>query len=85
MNSATTNASVADTIINMAKEILGVEQIPTSNIREALDSMNRLALMVEIEDHFLIVFEPEEEDAIQSFEDLVKCIEQKIEQTIQPT
>jgi|GEM_PF-5835702 len=81
MNSSTTDAGVADTILNMAKEILGIEEIPTNNIREALDSMNRLALMVEIEDHFLIAFEPEEEDAIQSFEDLVKCIEQKIQAT----
>ena len=71
--------AIAETILNMAKDILGVQEIPTGNIRETLDSMNRLALMVEIEDHFLIVFEPEEEDAIQSFEDLVTCIEQKLQ------
>ena len=81
MNSSTTATGIADTILNMAKEILGVEEIPNGNIRETLDSMNRLALMVEIEDHFLIAFEPEEEDAIQSFEDLVKCIDQKIQTT----
>ena len=81
MNSSKKSTDIADTILNMAKEILGVEEIPNGNIRETLDSMNRLALMVEIEDHFLIAFEPEEEDAIQSFEDLVKCIEQKIQAT----
>ena len=79
MNSSHKATTISETILRMAKEILGVEEIPAGNIRETLDSMNRLALMVEIEDHFLIVFEPEEEDAIQSFEDLVTCIEQKIQ------
>ena len=34
--------------------------------------------MVEIEDHYLIAFEPEEEDTIDTFEDLVQCIQQKL-------
>jgi acyl carrier protein len=69
---------ITETIQKMAIEILGVTEMPTGSVREALDSMNRLALMVEIEDHFKIVFEPEEEDAIHTFEDLVQCIEQKL-------
>ncbi len=74
-----TPESIATTITKMATEILGVTEMPTGSIREALDSMNRLALMVEIEDHFLIAFEPEEEDSLDSFEDLVACIHQKIQ------
>ena len=70
---------IANTVKNIAQDILGVTEIPTGSIREALDSMNRLALMVEIEDHFLIAFEPEEEDAIESFEDLVQCIALKLQ------
>ena len=76
---ATSTEMIANTVKKMAQEILGVTEIPTGSIREALDSMNRLALMVEIEDHFLIAFEPEEEDAIESFEDLVQCIALKLQ------
>ena len=76
---ATSTEMIANTVKNMAQEILGVTEIPKGSIREALDSMNRLALMVEIEDHFLIAFEPEEEDAIENFEDLVQCIALKLQ------
>ncbi len=78
MNAASTEM-ISNTITKMAQEILGVSEMPKGSIREALDSINRLALMVEIEDHFLIVFEPEEEDAIENFEDLVRCIELKLQ------
>ena len=76
---ATSTEMIANTVKNMAQEILGVTEIPKGSIRDALDSMNRLALMVEIEDHFLIAFEPEEEDAIENFEDLVQCIALKLQ------
>ena len=78
MNAASTEM-IANTVKKMAQEILGVTEVPKGSIREALDSMNRLALMVEIEDHFLIVFEPEEEDAIENFEDLIQCIALKLQ------
>ena len=80
MNAASTE-TIADTVMKIAQDILGVSEVPTGSIREALDSMNRLALMVEIEDHFLIAFEPEEEDAIENFEDLVQCISMKLQTT----
>ena len=80
MNAASTE-NIATIVKNMAKDILGVTEIPQGSIRETLDSMNRLALMVEIEDHFLIVFEPEEEDSIENFEDLVQCIALKLHTT----
>ena len=78
MNAPSTEM-ISNTIKRMAQEILGVSEMPKGSIREALDSINRLALMVEIEDHFLIVFEPEEEDAIENFEDLVRCIALKLQ------
>ena len=78
MNAPSTEM-IANTVKKMAQEILGVTEVPKGSIREALDSMNRLALMVEIEDHFLIVFEPEEEDAIENFEDLIQCIALKLQ------
>ena len=78
MNAPSTEM-IANTIKRMAQEILGVSEMPKGPIREALDSINRLTLMVEIEDHFLIAFEPEEEDAIENFEDLVRCIALKLQ------
>ena len=78
MNTTDSKTDIANTIQHMASDILGVTEIPTGSIREVLDSMNRLALMVEIEDHYLITFEPEEEDTIDTFEDLVQCIQQKL-------
>ena len=80
MNAASTE-NIANTVKKMAQDILGVTEIPKGSIRETLDSMNRLALMVEIEDHFLIAFEPEEEDSIENFEDLVQCIAMKLQTT----
>lgn len=76
---ASPNQDIAQTVKNMAQEILHVSEMPNVPIREAFDSMNRLSLMVAIEDHFLIAFEPEEEDAIDSLEDLIQCIAQKLQ------
>lgn len=76
---ASPNQEIAQTVKSMAQEILNVSEMPKVPIREAFDSMNRLSLMVAIEDHFLIAFEPEEEDAIDSLEDLIQCIAQKIQ------
>jgi len=78
---ASLNQEIAQTVKNMAREILNVSEMPNVPIREAFDSMNRLSLMVAIEDHFLIAFEPEEEDAIDSLEDLIQCIAQKLQNT----
>ena len=78
MNAASTE-NIATIVKRIAQRILGVTEIPKGSIRETLDSINRLALMVEIEDHFLIAFEPEEEDAIDNFEDLVQCIALKLQ------
>lgn len=76
---ASPNQDISQTVKNMAQEILNVSEMPNVPIREAFDSMNRLSLMVAIEDHFLIAFEPEEEDAIDSLEDLIQCIAQKLQ------
>ena len=76
---ASANQDIAQTVKIMAQEILNVSEMPNIPIREAFDSMNRLSLMVAIEDHFLIAFEPEEEDAIDSLEDLIQCITQKLQ------
>jgi acyl carrier protein len=42
-----------------------------------LDSLERMSLIVAIEDHFLICFEPEDEATIEDFDDLVHSIAAK--------
>jgi acyl carrier protein len=46
-----------------------------------LDSLERMSLIVAIEDHFLICFEPEDEATIEDFDDLVRSIAAKSAQT----
>ena len=48
---------------------------------DQLDSVQRLTLVVAIEDHFKICFEPEDEAQVHSLEDLVTMIEAKLSET----
>jgi len=47
-------------------------------LAEQLDSVQRLTLVVAIEDHFEICFEPEDEERIRGLDDLVSTIEAKL-------
>ena len=51
-----------------------------ANIAEELDSMQRLSLMVAIEDHYQIIFEPTDEANITSSDDLIQLIQTKLDQ-----
>ena len=64
---------------SLAKEEAGITDLPSGNIQESLDSVERMSLMVAIEDHFLIMFEPEEESEIQSIDDLIAMIRRKVD------
>ena len=52
--------------------------LPQGNLTEDLDSIQRLSLMVAIEDHYEIIFEPEDEAKIQTISDLITQIEEKV-------
>ena len=59
----------------IAREELGWSAgIPTGDLSAELDSVQRLSLIVAIEDTFEICFEPEDESAIQSISDLSHSI-----------
>ena len=51
--------------------------LPTVPIAEAFDSMQRLTLVVAIEDHFELCLEPEDEASIVTIEDLIDLILKK--------
>ena len=56
------------------------QDLPSGSLSEELDSMQKMSLVVGIEDRFLICFEPEEEDQIDTIETLISFISQKIKE-----
>lgn len=52
--------------------------LPEGPLDRHLDSLQRLALVVAIEDRFQICFDPEDEQRIRSVEDLVAGIVSKL-------
>ena len=52
--------------------------IPEGDLANYLDSIKRLSLVVAIEDHWEICFEPEDEQIIHTLDDLVSVIDQII-------
>ena len=63
----------------IAREELGWNQkLPTGSLSEELDSMQKMSLVVGIEDHFLICIEPEEEDEIDTVDTLISFISKKL-------
>lgn len=64
----------------IAKDEAGIDTLPTEELQESLDSVQRMSLMVAIEDHFLIMFEPEEESELNTVDDLVLKIAEKIQE-----
>jgi acyl carrier protein len=58
-------------LTRLAIEQLGWAELPDGELSERLDSMQRLALVVAIEDHFQIVFEPEDDAAVRTLDDVI--------------
>ena len=66
----------------LAEEELSWESLPSGSFSQTLDSMQRMSLVVAIEDHFLICFDPEDEEEIDNLDSLIDMIFHKLE-TIQ--
>lgn len=60
------------------KECLHTEELSEGNLAESLDSVQRLTLVVAIEDHFRICFDPEDEEQVETLNDVVKLISVKL-------
>jgi acyl carrier protein len=50
----------------------------TANLSEHLDSLQVLQLVVAIEDHFRICFEPEDDDTAVTLRDVVAIVERRL-------
>ena len=63
----------------LAKEELGWStELPSTSLSQSLDSMQKISLVVAIEDRFEICFEPEEEEYIDTIAELISFIHKKI-------
>ena len=63
-------------VIAIATEELGdAAPPPDADLSEHLDSVQKLALVVAIEDHFEIAFNPEDDDAVTTLDDVVRIVE----------
>ena len=66
------------TIQQLVKEELSWEQdLPMEHFSEHLDSMQKLSLLVAIEDHFEIAFNEEDDAQINTLHELVERIHHK--------
>ena len=66
--------TIQSTLQQIAVEELGWTGIPNGDLSSELDSVQRLSLIVAIEDSFEICFEPEDESTIHNVNELSQCI-----------
>ena len=79
-----THTEIHTALKKIAREELDwKEELPTGSLSASLDSMQKLSLVVGIEDHFHICFEPEEETSIDNVEELILFIQKKKDQQAQ--
>ena len=68
-----------ETLLRIARQSTGLEQIPAGELTEALDSVQRLTLVVAIEDHFKISFSPQDDEEIRTFDELLARVDGLLE------
>ena len=74
-----TTAEVRAQIDQLAKTAVGaLGPLPTGDLGAHLDSVQRLSLVVAIEDHFEICFDPEDEEGVQTLDDVVALVHGKL-------
>lgn len=58
----------------LARAHLGGRALPAGPLDSELDSLQRLTLVVAIEDHFEICFAPEEDEQVRTVDDVVQVV-----------
>lgn len=78
MNDVGSHLAIRAHLDRLATEAVGWEgPLPEGDLAEHLDSLQRLALVVAIEDHFHITFEPDDEQTVRTVDDVVRLVERK--------
>jgi acyl carrier protein len=52
--------------------------LPEGDLAEVFDSVQRLTLVVAVEDSFRICLDPEDEEGVRTLEDVVRLVEKKL-------
>lgn len=74
-----THAELQEQIMAIAmKELHLTEALPAGDLAENLDSVQRLTLVVAIEDAFEICFEPEDEQGVTTLDEVVGLVRAKL-------
>jgi acyl carrier protein len=79
--SATKTSSIREELHQIATRALHLErQLTDGDLSEQLDSMQRLGLVIAIEDHYQICFEPDDDAQIKTVQDVVELIKAKLKE-----
>jgi acyl carrier protein len=70
---------IRSTLEQLATDNLDGATLPEGPLDEHLDSVQRLTLVVSIEDHFEICFEPEDDEAAASVDDVIRIIKRHLD------
>lgn len=73
-----TETEIRRILAEVAAEQLGGAPLPEGELAQALDSMQRLALVVAIEDRFGVALEPEDDAAVRTADDLVAVLVRRL-------
>jgi acyl carrier protein len=73
-----TETEIRRILAEVAAEQLGGAMLPEGDLAASLDSMQRLALVVAVEDRFGVAFEPEDDAAVRTTDDLVAVLVRRL-------
>ena len=76
MNRDDIQQQVADLV---ARELQWTGPLPEGDLSQHLDSVQRLTLVVAIEDHFGLSFTPEDDQAVQTLDQVVDTIVHRLQ------
>ena len=76
-----TDAEILDALKGLVRDKLKMEGTLEGDLADHLDSIQRLTLVVAIEDHFEICFDERDEAEITGLDDLLRAIKAKVAQT----
>ncbi|MEN0063122.1 MAG: acyl carrier protein [Myxococcota bacterium] len=71
----------AQIVAVVREELKFAGPLPEGDLSEVLDSIQRLALVVAIEDHFEICFDPEDDAQATTLNDVVRIVCARLEES----
>ena len=63
----------------IVRELHLTEGVPSGDLSESLDSVQRLSLVVAIEDHYEIAFDEEDDASVATLDDVVRLVAKRLE------